>query len=210
MPSARPRFIFAAMSPYSWLAAERIGELLPRASWQPVFAGGMFKACGRVSWGLTEDRAQESAEVERRARSRGLGEVRWPDPWPTNDLLIARAMIYVQQHANGAAAAGRSTADAGRGNGLLERFALGAMRLAFREGADLGELDSVLEAARRAGIEQSALQAALSAPEIKLELRRATDEAVALGVFGIPTVLVGELRFWGDDRLADAAAAASG
>jgi 2-hydroxychromene-2-carboxylate isomerase len=38
-------------------------------------------------------------------------------------------------------------------------------------------------------------------------LRVATEEAAQRGVFGVPTVLVGEEVFWGDDRLEQAAAA---
>jgi len=40
-------------------------------------------------------------------------------------------------------------------------------------------------------------------------LRSQTDEAVAKGMFGAPSFIVGEELFWGDDRLADALAAAS-
>jgi 2-hydroxychromene-2-carboxylate isomerase len=81
------------------------------------------------------------------------------------------------------------------------------MRLAFLEGADLAETNAVLEAGRRAGIDEHRLREALHDPHIKDALRLATDEALAAGVFGVPTVLVGAELFWGDDRLSDAAAA---
>ena len=38
-------------------------------------------------------------------------------------------------------------------------------------------------------------------PEIKLQLRTLTDEAAARGVFGVPTYVVGDDLFWGQDRL---------
>jgi 2-hydroxychromene-2-carboxylate isomerase len=38
-----------------------------------------------------------------------------------------------------------------------------------------------------------------------MALRKETDEAVAKGVFGVPTVLVDDKLFWGDDRLENAA-----
>jgi 2-hydroxychromene-2-carboxylate isomerase len=92
-------------------------------------------------------------------------------------------------------------------SGELKGFALAAMRLAFLEGADLGDPDTALEAARRAGVDAVALSDALSGAELKEGLRETTDQAVALGVFGVPSVIVGEELFWGDDRLEDAAAA---
>ncbi|HME03728.1 MAG TPA: DsbA family protein [Solirubrobacteraceae bacterium] len=189
-----PLFFFGAMSPYSWFAAERIGELLPQARWRGVFAGALFKANGRVSWGLTERREQGIADCRARAAAHGLGPIHWPDPWPTSDLLIARAIAY----------AGRCE---GGGQGVLRPFALAAMRLAFLEGADLAELDVVLEAGRRCNIDADGLRDALAHPSVKHALRDTTDQALALGVFGVPTIVVGKELFWGDDRLEQAAGA---
>jgi 2-hydroxychromene-2-carboxylate isomerase len=89
-------------------------------------------------------------------------------------------------------------------HGLLRQFALGAMRLSFLEGADLGETATVLEAGRRASMHQPELEAALTAPLVKQTLREVNDEALALGVFGVPTVAIDGELFWGDDRLDEA------
>lgn len=189
-----PLFFFGAMSPYSWFAAERIGELLPQASWRGVFAGALFKANGRVSWGLTERREQGIADCRARAAAHGLGPIQWPDPWPTSDLLIARAITYAGRCEHG-------------GQGALRPFALAAMRLAFLEGVDLAELDAVLEAGQRCNIDADGLRDALAHPSVKQALRDTTDQALAQGVFGVPTIVVGKELFWGDDRLEQAAGA---
>jgi 2-hydroxychromene-2-carboxylate isomerase len=183
-----PLFFFGAMSPYSWFAAERIDGMLADAQWHGVLAGAVFKAAGRVSWGLTERRAAGIADCEQRAETLGLGPIRWPQPWPTSDLLVARGMAYAASRA------------------LLEPFALEAMRLCFLEGRDLGELESVLESGRRAGIAAGELEAALAEQTVKDSLRTVTEDAIARGVFGVPTVVLGTDLFWGDDRLEDAAA----
>jgi len=183
-------FYFGAMSPYSWLAAERIEALIPDARWQPLCLGAIFKANGRKSWGLDEGRAPGMADCEARAAAYGLGHVRWPEPWPTSDLAVARAMIAAERR------------------GLLRAFALQAMRLAFREGANLAEPATVLEAGRRSDFDPAQLEQALADTQVKDALRAAGDEALAKGVFGAPTVIVGEELFWGDDRLEQAAAAA--
>src|SRR5262249_40930829 len=124
-----------------------------------------------------------------RAAQHRLGPIKWPDPWPTNDLLAARAMIYCS----------RSHQD----EALLRDFALAAMRLSFLEGIDLGEADAVIEAGRRAGVDEHELASALQDQEIKDALRADTDAVVAAGVFGVPTLDVGGALYWGDDRLAD-------
>ena len=186
----RVDFFFGAMSPYSWFAAERIDAVLPEASWRPVFAGGLFRAAGRASWGLDERRAAGIADCEARAAAHGLGPIRWPEPWPTNDVLVARAMIVAAEAA------------------VLRPFALAAMRLAFLEGADLGEPAAVAEAARRVALDPEEVAQGAPRPEVKERLRTETDGAHALGVIGVPSVVVGDEVFWGDDRLEQAAATA--
>jgi 2-hydroxychromene-2-carboxylate isomerase len=224
-----PLFFFGAMSPYSWFAAERIHQLLPQAQWRGVLAGAIFKANGRVSWGLTERRTEGMADCEARAAARGLGPICWPQPWPTSDLLIARAMAFAERSRPSPPSAeparapvsreGGAFGQPPRGPGLgfgptemnprdgLKRFALEAMRLAFREGADLADPDAVLEVGRRTGIDPDELREAVQAGEVKDALRGKTDQALALGVFGVPTIALGRELFWGDDRLEDAAAA---
>jgi 2-hydroxychromene-2-carboxylate isomerase len=192
------------MSPYSWFAAERIERVLPQAGWRGVLAGAVFKANDRVSWGLTERREEGIADCEARAAVHGLGPIQWPRPWPTSDLLVARAMVYAEQLARSPSSAEAGSPTAPARDDLLKPFALAAMRMAFLEGADLGDADSVVEAGRRVGIDTGELRDALQAAEVKDALRSATDEALAFGVFGVPTVIVGGRLFWGDDQLEEA------
>lgn len=48
-------------------------------------------------------------------------------------------------------------------------------------------------------------QRRINDPDVKDALRRNTDEAVARGVFGVPTIAVGQALFWGADATAMAA-----
>src|SRR3954465_1459499 len=85
------------MSPYAYLAAERVDRVLaepPR--WQPVLLGGLFKLTGRSSWalGAFERRRRGMAEVGRRAAASGLPPLRWPDPWPDDYLAAMRLATW--------------------------------------------------------------------------------------------------------------------
>lgn len=183
-------FYFDLGSPYAYVAAERIHEVLAEPiRWQPVSLGGVFKLSGRSSWSLgdPERRASGMAEVERRALAYGLPPVRWPDPWPGNYLTAMRAATFAEM------------------KGVGREFALQAFRNGFQEGHDLSIPERVFEAARDAGLDPREVEEAIGDPEIKLALREATEAAHRLGVFGVPTVAAGEELFWGDDRLADAA-----
>jgi 2-hydroxychromene-2-carboxylate isomerase len=188
----RATFYFDLGSPFAYLAAERIAEVLPEpVEWQPLSLGALFKLNGRSSWALAdpERRRAGMAEVERRARLYGLPALRWPDPWPTNYLFAMRAATFASQ--------------LGRGR----EFAVHAFRQAFAHGHDLEIHEHVLAAAEEAGLDRQALADATADPQIKRALRDATDAAHDRGVFGVPTLAIGEELFWGEDRLADAAAA---
>jgi 2-hydroxychromene-2-carboxylate isomerase len=182
-------FYFDLGSPYAYLTAERMAKMLPEpVRWQPLSLGGLFKANGRSSWGLGEDRQAGMAEIEHRARAYELPPIRWPDPWPGNYLMAMRAATFALT--------------AGRGR----EFALRAFRDAFQQGRDLSIPAHVLDAAERAGLDRSEVEEATQDPQIKQALREATDAAHALGVIGVPTIAVDDVLFWGDDRLEDAAA----
>jgi 2-hydroxychromene-2-carboxylate isomerase len=189
---AQATFYFDLGSPFAYLAAERIDELMPASvDWQPVSLGALFKANGRSSWALGDPSRRQAgmAEVERRALAYGLPPVRWPDPWPSNYLFAMRAVTFAFQ--------------IGRGRELTQR----AFRDAFQGGRDLGVPEHVLRAAAAVGMDAGTVADATRDPQVKLALRSATDAAHARGVFGVPTVAIGDELLWGDDRLSDAAVA---
>lgn len=186
----RPVFYYDLGSPYAWLAAERIHDVLPVTPiWQPILLGGIWQRTGGGSWSLTDARAEGMAEVERRAREYGLMTVEWPERWPTSSLIAMRAATFAQQ-------AGRAVA-----------FSLAAFRQAFCAGRDLAEPDNVLIAAAACELHPNAVTKGVESRSVKDRLRAATEEAADRGVIGVPTVAVGDQLFWGDDQLHLAAAA---
>jgi 2-hydroxychromene-2-carboxylate isomerase len=191
----RAIFYFDLGSPYAYLAAERIADVFDEAGaghpeWQPILLGGLFQRFGRDSWANGPDRGAGLAEVERRAAAYGLPAVRWPDPFPGNMLTAMRAATFAKE-------IGRTVS-----------FSLAAFRQAFAAGHDLSDPDNVFIAAASSELHPRALTTAIARDAIKDRLRAATEEAGDRGVYGVPTVLVGDEVFWGDDVLAQAAAAA--
>jgi 2-hydroxychromene-2-carboxylate isomerase len=196
MGDPRLTFFFDLGSPYAYLAAERVNGLfaergLEPPEWQPILLGGLFKRFGRGSWAETPERQSGIEEVERRAATYGLPEIRWPEPFPGNTLVAMRAATFAKQ-------SGRTVA-----------FALAAFRQAFAAGRDLSDPENVLIAAAACELHPNAVLKAIDTAGVKDALRATTERTGDLGVQGVPSIVVGEEVFWGDDRLEDALTAAA-
>jgi 2-hydroxychromene-2-carboxylate isomerase len=184
-------FYYDLASPYAYLASTRVDELLgPDVHWRPILVGAVHKHYRRVSWGATPAlRAAGIAEIEQRAADYGLPAVVWPEPYPANSLVAMRAAVWAHQR--------------GRGR----EFARAAFAMAFREGIDLTERAAVAQAAKAAELDSEDLTGALDDPRLKSELKERTEDAIALGVYGVPTVDAGGFLWWGDHLLPAACAA---
>lgn len=189
----QPVFYFDVSSPYAYLAAHRVDDVLPLTPrWQPIVFGALLLEIGKVPWSWREGPERDATlrDCERRAAETGL-PLRWPPGFPrqTYSVLPLRAALVAEEH------------------GRLREFALAAFHQGLGLGRDLRDLDVVLEAASAAGVDHGAIREGVERPELKARLRDATAAAIARGVTGVPTVAVGDELFWGDDRLEAAASA---
>lgn len=191
-------FYYDFSSPYSYLAAERISGVFSEAGgeqpeWKPICFGFLLRETGKTPWSLQPGGPDPAdlAEITRRAAERGLPEVRYAEGWPDENysLLPLRAATYAKQ------------------SGRVVSFSLAAFRQSFAAGRDLSDIDNVLLAAAACELHPKAVVKGIEGRQVKDQLKQATDEAVELGVTGVPTVAVGGELFRGDDRLEEAAAA---
>lgn len=187
LPDA-PTLYFDLGSPYAYLAVERAESTLGvEVRLHPVLLGAIFAERGWGSWSQTPERAQNIAEIERRAKVYGLPALRWPPGWPANTMKAMRAAVWADEQGAG------------------KEFARAAFRAAFVHGRDLGELDVIAEVGESVGLRAKDLEAAVAQERVKSKLKAATAEAIAKGVRGVPSLRVGARVFYGDDHLAEAA-----
>jgi 2-hydroxychromene-2-carboxylate isomerase len=194
----RATFYYDFSSPYSYLAAERISGLFAEAGaeqpeWQPISFGHVLKTTGRRPWSFEQERTGHLTEIQRRAAERGLPEVIYPEGWPVDNYSLrpTRAAVYAKE------------------SGRVVSFSLACFRQVFAGGRDMSDVDNVLIAAAACELHPNAVAKGIDTQSVKDKLRAATDEALALGLEGIPTVAVGGELFWGDDRLEAAVRAAA-
>jgi 2-hydroxychromene-2-carboxylate isomerase len=74
-----------------------------------------------------------------------------------------------------------------------------AFDMVWQEGRDLQDPNELAELARRLGLQDPGAAAADEA--VKTRLKANTEAAIARGVFGVPSFLMGEVLFWGQDSL---------
>lgn len=194
-----PQFFYDFGSPYAYLAAERIEAVLGPVAWRPVFLVGVFKASGRRSWVYSDRAGEEWGEIARRLRARALPPLELCEGWAERlvpSATPARSTLMAQRVARVAVEHERAPA-----------YSQALFRAVFQRGADLTDPETVLAAAGTAGVPQAEAEAAIADPRRKEQVRAATEEAVAAGVTGVPTVVIDGAVFWGDDRLEEAAAA---
>lgn len=86
--------------------------------------------------------------------------------------------------------------DAGR----FREYHYPTYRARWAEARDISEREAVRGLLAGAGLDAEAAIARAQSPELEARLERDTQDAMGRGVFGVPTVFVGERMFWGNDR----------
>ena len=178
-------FWFDPISPYSYLAFERLPEALVGISYtvayRPIVFAALLKAHAHKGPAEIEPkRAWTFRQVHWLAHRAGI-PIATPARHPFNPLALSRLLW--------ATAADGATPS---------RWACETvLRHVWRsEGADA-------EAPARIATLRATLvpRRDPASDDVKRQLRRATDDALAQGVFGVPTIGVGDKRFWGFDAL---------
>ena len=86
--------------------------------------------------------------------------------------------------------------DAGR----FREYHYPAYRARWGRARDLSDRDVVGDLLADAGLDAAEALARAESPELEARIERDTQDAIARGVFGVPTLFVGDRMFWGNDR----------
>jgi 2-hydroxychromene-2-carboxylate isomerase len=183
-PPVRPRvsFYFDLLSPWTYLAAERVERQFVGVRWRPV-----------VPDVLAPEESDEDARlaVELRAEQLRMPLV-WPETWPSTGRSALRVASLAAQR------------------GRAAPFVLAASRLAFCGGYDLDDPEALAEAAAAAGLGLD--ESLKAAGDLRRDgaLECAGLRLLAQGADDLPVFVVGHVLFCGERRLGEAAAMADG
>ena len=71
----------------------------------------------------------------------------------------------------------------------------------WSHGADLGDLSTLISLLAKQSINGEILSQKISETEIKNLLINETNNAIQKGVFGVPTIIIDDNLFWGNDQM---------
>ncbi len=182
-------FFFDVGSPTTYLAYTQLPKLAAESGatlrYRPMLLGGVFKATGNASPVSVPAKGRwMHADMTRWAQRYGVPFVMNPH-FPINTLTLMRGAAGLQL---------RESADFARYLDTVFK----AMWATPRNLGDAAELARVLT---DAGFDAEAFATMVADPAVKAALVANTEEAVTRGVFGAPTVFVGDAMFFGQDRL---------
>ena len=125
-------------------------------------------------------------DIERRAHMYGLAP-KLPAPYPLREWDVANRVATV-----------------GEAEGWLPDYMVASYRRWFDGGDPAGSEPNLSESLNEIGQDPQRVLATAASEETERRYLAATEEAKGLGIFGVPTFVVGGELFWGDDRLNDA------
>jgi 2-hydroxychromene-2-carboxylate isomerase len=178
-------FFYDLGSPYSYLASTQIAGIEQRtgsrARLLPITLGGLRKATGH-HLPPPQQLKYMSEDTARWAGQYGV-KMQIPKSFPISTIQGLRACIAAEREGKG------------------EQAMRALFATYWAEGEDISDPAVIENALDGAGLNGKVLIEATQQQEIKDVLRKNTDLALARGVFGVPTLFVGERSFWGNDRL---------
>jgi len=189
-------YYLTVLSPYVYLAGSRPAEIAARFGrdlrYLPLDGNALFARTGGLALKDRHESRKNYRLQDLRRQSHKLGMPLNPAPahWPVNPVPASYALIAAQ-----------AAKDAGQSEGDLALYLKAITRAIWAEERDISQDEVIRSALSEAGFDPNLAERGLWTAADRYEAN--LEEAVSNGVFGAPFFVVGEEKFWGQDRLDD-------
>jgi 2-hydroxychromene-2-carboxylate isomerase len=171
-------------SPYGYLAFTQLKEMDINLVLRPMQILKVMEKVGNVPTTITCKAKGRYARTDLGRWARRYGIALNPSNMGENDGdACSRAVLAAGSPAEASA------------------ITLALYRACWSEGKSLATIGDILAAITAAGIDASNIARLIDAPEVVARLDANTAEAAERGVFGSPSMIVGDAMFFGNDRL---------
>jgi 2-hydroxychromene-2-carboxylate isomerase len=184
-------FFFDCSSPWTYLAFHNIRPLAEEfgveISWRPILVGGIFNTVNPSVYVSREKPVPLKARYMKKdladwARSAGLAIKMPPTVFPVNSVKAMRGCIWL----------GRE----------MVPFARAVFEAYWGDDRDISQDAELAKICSRVGIDSAGFFSGIAQQSIKDQLKANTDEVMARGGFGSPTIFVDKTdMYFGNDRL---------
>ncbi len=175
------KVFFNFRSPYCYLVSKALWEIFDdyhtSLIWRPLGGWDGRSAPERAKIKITLTRQ----DVARWAKKMGIPYN--PPPVTTDPTKAGAGSLLAEE------------------KGLLRKYMTEMMRAEWAEGLDIGQDDVLLNVGEAVGLDRKELAEAIESQDNLDRLAEHKKEADSLGIFGVPTSIIGEDIFWGNDRL---------
>lgn len=182
-------FYFDFGSPTTYLAWTQLPAICAAANaelvYKPMLLGGVFQATNNASPISIPSKGRFMIQDLQRFARRYQVPMQFNPHFPINTLGLMRGAVAVQLR-------------------MPERFdayVAAVFKAMWVDALNLGDLAVLGKVLTEAGFDAQALLALTAEQEVKDQLKATTEEAVKRGVFGAPSMFVGNELFFGQDRL---------
>jgi 2-hydroxychromene-2-carboxylate isomerase len=186
-------FFFDCSSPWTYLAFHNIQPLARefgvQISWRPILVGGIFNTINPSVYASRDRPIEAKARYMKKdmadwARSTGLAIKMRPTVFPVNSVKAMRGCILLASE------------------GKLVEFARTVFEIYWGEDKDISQDAVLTEVCQRVGVDPAKFVAGIGQQAIKDQLKVNTDEVMARGGFGSPTIFLDKTdMYFGNDRM---------
>ena len=188
-------FFFDCSSPWTYLAFHNIQplakEFKQEISWRPILVGGIFNTINPSVYATRENPVPAKLAYQKKdmadwARSAGLSIKMRPTVFPVSSVKAMRGCIWLGQ---------KQSKD-------MVPFARAVFEIYWGEDKDISQDAVLTEVCRRVGVDPAKFLDGISQQPIKDQLKANTDEVMARGGFGSPTIFIDKTdMYFGNDRM---------
>jgi 2-hydroxychromene-2-carboxylate isomerase len=185
-------FFFDCSSPWTYLAWHNIQPLAKEfgaeITWRPILVGGIFNTVNPSVYAQREKPVPLKARYMKKdladwARSTGLAIKMPPTVFPVNSVKAMRGCIWL-------------------GNKDMVPFARAVFEAYWGGDKDISQDEVLADICKNVGIDTQKFLAGIGDQAIKDQLKTNTEEVVARGGFGSPTIFIDKTdMYFGNDRL---------
>lgn len=177
-------FFYDFRSPYSYLAFTQLKGMDADLVLRPIPVLKVMEAAGNVPTTITCAAKGRYARADLARWAQRYAIALNPSDMRSNDGdACARAVLAATSPSDAAA------------------ITLALYRASWSEGKPLAAKADILAAISAAGVEAAPVAERMEAPDVLAQFEANTSEAIGRGVFGAPTIFVGDAMFFGNDRL---------